>query len=166
MATFKAQNFPDEVRKSFSRQKKRINRFRDKKMCVNSFCDKKGALIVIATKKVCVNHLCNKTSVLKSFLQQKSVRKSFSRQKKYLKLQFDVQVRIICCFCNVLSSNHAWLYILGKAHTQLPFLTHLILVPSLGCVFLMRTCYQLIEIRQNLKFFFKACEPNYCSTKK
>ena len=99
-------------------------------------------------KKVCVNHLCNKTSVLKSFLQQKSVRKSFSRQKKYLKLQFDVQVRIICCFCNVLSSNHAWLYILGKAHTQLPFLTHLILVPSLGCVFLMRTCYRLIKIRQ------------------
>ena len=76
------------------------------------------------------------------------VRKSFSRQKKYLKLQFDVQVRIICCFCNVLSSNHAWLYILGKAHTQLPFLTHLILVPSLGCVFLMRTCYRLIKIRQ------------------
>ena len=74
------------------------------------------------------------------------VRKSFSRQKKYLKLQFDVQVRIICCFCNVLSSNHAWLYILGKAHTQLPFLTHLILVPSLGCV--MRTCYRLIKIRQ------------------
>ena len=109
---------------------------------------KKGALIVFATKKVCVNHLCNKTSVLKSFLQQKSVRKSFSRQKKYLKLQFDVQVRIICCFCNVLSSNHAWLYILGKAHTQLPFLTHLILVPSLGCVFLMRTCYRLIKIRQ------------------
>ena len=97
---------------------------------------------------MCVNHLCNKTSVLKSFLQQKSVRKSFSRQKKYLKLQFDVQVRIICCFCNVLSSNHAWLYILGKAHTQLPFLTHLILVPSLGCVFLMRTCYRLIKIRQ------------------
>ena len=101
---------------------------------------------------------CNKTSVLESFLQQKSVRwlylrqksvrKSFSRQKKYLKLQFDVQVRIICWFCNVLSSNHAWLYILGKAHTQLPFLTHLILVPSLGCVFLMRTCYRLIKIRQ------------------
>ena len=109
---------------------------------------KKGALIVFATKK----------SVCKSSLQQnkcaqiifatKSVRKSFSRQKKYLKLQFDVQVRIICCFCNVLSSNHAWLYILGKAHTQLPFLTHLILVPSLGCVFLMRTCYRLIKIRQ------------------
>ena len=98
---------------------------------------------------MCVNCFCNKTSVLKSFLQQKSVRKSFSRQKKYLKLQFDVQVRIICCFCNVLSSNHAWLYILGKAHTQLPFLTHLILVPSLGCVFLMRTCYRLIKIRQN-----------------
>ena len=105
---------------------------------------------------MCVNHLCNKTSVLKSFLQQKSVRKSFSRQKKYLKLQFDVQVRIICCFCNVLSSNHAWLYILGKAHTQLPFLTHLILVPSLGCVFLMRTCYQLIKIRQNLNFFLES----------
>ena len=93
---------------------------------------------------MCVNHLCNKTSVLKSFLQQKSVHKSFSRQKKYLKLQFDVQVRIICCFCNVFSSSHA----LGKAHTQLPFLTHLILVPSLGCVFLMRTCYLLIKIRQ------------------
>ena len=117
-------------------------------------------------KKVCVNHLCNKTSVLKSFLQQKSVLKSFSWQKKYLKLQFDVQVRIICCFCNVLSSNHAWLYILGKAHTQLPFLTHLILVPSLGCVFLMRTCYQLIKIRQNLNLFWKVSKPNYCSTNK
>ena len=36
-------NFPDEVRKSFLRQKKRVNRFRDKKVCVNSFCDKKSA---------------------------------------------------------------------------------------------------------------------------
>ena len=65
-----------------------------------------------------------------------------------------------------LSCNHAWLYILGKAHTQLPFLTHLILVPSLGCVFLMRTCYQLIKIRQILIFFCKVSKPNYCSTNK
>ena len=35
-------SFPDEVRKLFLRQKKRVNCFRDKKMCVNSFCDKKG----------------------------------------------------------------------------------------------------------------------------
>ena len=43
-------NFPDEVRKSFSRQKKRVNRFRNKKMrksfsqqikCVNLFATKK-----------------------------------------------------------------------------------------------------------------------------
>ena len=34
-------NFPDEVRKLFSRQKNRVNCFRDKKRCVNSFCDKK-----------------------------------------------------------------------------------------------------------------------------
>ena len=55
---------------------------------------------------MCVNCFCNKTSVLKSFLQQKSVRwlylrqksvrKSFSRRKKYVELQFDVQVKIIC----------------------------------------------------------------------
>ena len=42
-------NFPDEVRKSFSRQKKRVNHFRDKKVCVNCFCN----------KKVCSNHFCN-----------------------------------------------------------------------------------------------------------
>ena len=57
-------------------------------------------------KKVCVNRFCIKTSVLKSFLQQKSVRwlylrqksvhKSFSRRKKYIELQFDVQIKIIC----------------------------------------------------------------------
>ena len=60
---------------------------------------------VYCDKKVCVNGFCNKTSMPKSFLQQKSVhslylrqksvRKSFSRRKKYVKLQFDVQVEII-----------------------------------------------------------------------
>jgi len=34
-------NFPDKMRKSFSRQKKGVNRFCDKKRCINSFCDKK-----------------------------------------------------------------------------------------------------------------------------
>ena len=46
-------NFPDKVRKSFLPQKKRVNRFRDKKVCINCFG--------------------NKTSELVSFLQQKSV---------------------------------------------------------------------------------------------
>ena len=30
------------------------------------------------------------------YLRQKSVRKSFSRRKKYIELQFDVQIKIIC----------------------------------------------------------------------
>ena len=34
-------NFPDEVRKLFSRQKKRVNCFCDKKVCVNFFATKK-----------------------------------------------------------------------------------------------------------------------------
>ena len=50
-------NFPDEVRKSFSRQKKRVNRFSDKKSVRKFFLRQK--------------------SVHKSFLQQKSVHKSF-----------------------------------------------------------------------------------------
>ena len=53
--------FSDKVRKSFLPQKKRVNRFRDKKVCINCFC--------------------NKTSVLESFLQQKSVRWLYLRQK-------------------------------------------------------------------------------------
>ena len=43
-------NFPDEVRKSFLRQKKPVSRFCDKRVCVNCFCN----------KKVCWNHFCNK----------------------------------------------------------------------------------------------------------
>ena len=50
-------NFPGEVRKSFSRQKKRVNRFSDKKSVRKFFLRQK--------------------SVHKSFLQQKSVHKSF-----------------------------------------------------------------------------------------
>ena len=55
-------NFPDEVRKSFLRQKKGVNRFRDKKKRKSFF----------ATKKVWVNCFRNKKTC-----------KSFSRQKKY-----------------------------------------------------------------------------------
>ena len=47
-------NFPGGVRKSFSRQKKRVNRFRDKKTCVNSFCDKKRCINSFCNKKKCV----------------------------------------------------------------------------------------------------------------
>ena len=57
-------NFPDKVRKSFSRQKKRVNRFRDKKSVCKLFLQQnKCAQIIFATK-----------SVRWLYLQQKSVR--------------------------------------------------------------------------------------------
>ena len=66
-------NFPDEVRKSFLLQKKRVNRFRNHKVCVNCFCN----------KKICSNHFCNKKVCVNCIWTKKSVRKSFSRLTRY-----------------------------------------------------------------------------------
>ena len=61
---------------------------------------------------------------------------------------------MICCFCNVLTDWLARPFAEkppSRSYSYSSFVTS-----SLGCVFLMRTCYQLIEIGQNLKYFLQS----------